>query len=124
MPYTFSLIFTRCHFREIRILCSVDCRDHYRSISEKLGYTILPPENNVNNFGYNFMGKNLFEKAYDFFQLNITNYPKSSNVYDSMGDWYVTEKDNKKAMEYFEKALTLENNPDTRKNLEKLKAKH
>jgi Tfp pilus assembly protein PilF len=70
------------------------------------------------------MGKNLFEKAYDFFQLNITNYPKSSNVYDSMGDWYVTEKDNKKAMEYFEKALTLENNPDTRKNLEKLKAKH
>jgi hypothetical protein len=41
-----------------------------------------------------------------------------------MGDWYVTEKDNKKAMEYFEKALTLENNPDTRKKLEKLKAKH
>jgi tetratricopeptide (TPR) repeat protein len=98
--------------------------DHYRSISEKLGYTILPPENNVNNFGYNFMGKNLFEKAFDFFQLNIVNYPKSSNVYDSMGDWYVTEKDNKKAMEYFEKALTLENNPDTRKKLEKLKAKH
>jgi Tfp pilus assembly protein PilF len=89
-----------------------------------MGYTILPPENNVNNFGYNFMGKNLFEKAFDFFQLNITNYPKSSNVYDSMGDWYVTEKDNKKAMEYFEKALTLENNPDTRKKLEKLKAKH
>ncbi len=97
--------------------------DHYRSVSEKLGYTILPPENNVNNFGYNFMGKNQFEKAYDFFHLNITNYPKSSNVYDSMGDWYVTEKNNKKAMEYFEMALTLENNPDTRKKLEKLKAR-
>jgi len=97
--------------------------DHYRSVSEKLGYTILPPENNVNNFGYNFMGKNLFEKAYDFFLLNIKNYPKSSNVYDSMGDWYVAEKENKKAMEYFEKALTLENNLDTRKKLEKLKAK-
>jgi predicted alpha/beta superfamily hydrolase len=98
--------------------------DHYRSVSEKLGYTILPPENNVNNFGYNFMGKKMFEKAYDFFRLNITNYPKSSNVYDSMGDWYVTEKDNKKAMEYFAKALTLEDNPDTRKKLEKLKAEH
>jgi uncharacterized protein len=60
--------------------------DHYRSVSERLGYTILPPENNMNNPGYNFMGKNMFEKAYDFFQLNITNYPKSSNVYHSMGD--------------------------------------
>jgi len=98
--------------------------DHYRSLSVNLGYTILPPENNINNFGYHFMDEKSFEKAYDFFLLNITNYPKSSNVYDSMGDWYVTEKDNKKAMEYFEKALTLENNPDTRKKLEKLKEKH
>jgi hypothetical protein len=97
--------------------------DHYRTVSEKLGYVILPPENNINNFGYYFMGKNVFDKAYDFFHLNIINYPKSSNVYDSMGDWYATEKDNKKAMEYFEKALTLEDNPDTRKKLEKLKAK-
>jgi uncharacterized protein len=91
--------------------------DHYHSVSAKLGYTVLPPENNVNNFGYYFMGKNLFEKAYDFFHLNITNYPKNSNVYDGMGDWYAIEKDNKKAMEYFEKALTLEDNPDTRKSL-------
>ncbi|HLA58571.1 MAG TPA: alpha/beta hydrolase-fold protein [Puia sp.] len=98
--------------------------DHYRSLSVNLGYTTLPPENNINNFGYHFMDEKSFEKAYDFFLLNITNYPKSSNVYDSMGDWYVTEKDNKKAMEYFEKALALENNPDTRKKLEKLKEKH
>jgi len=97
---------------------------HYHLISEKFGYSILPPENNINNFGYHFMEKKLFEKAYDFFHLNITNYPKSSHVYDSMGDWYVTEKDNKKAMEYFEKALTLEENPDTRKKLEKIKAEH
>jgi tetratricopeptide (TPR) repeat protein len=97
--------------------------DHYLTVSQKLGYTILPPENNINNFGYHFVGEKLFEKAYDFFHLNITNYPKSSNVYDSMGDWYATEKGNKKAMEYFEKALSLENNPDTRKKLETLKAK-
>jgi hypothetical protein len=98
--------------------------DHYSMVSDKMGYKILPSENNVNNFGYYFMDKKMFEKAYDFFHLNITNYPKNSNVYDSMGDWYVTEKNNKKAMEYFEKALSLEDNPDTRKKLEKLKAQH
>lgn len=98
--------------------------EHYKMVSEKLGYQILPPENNVNNLGYRCLDKKLFGKAYDFFHLNITSYPKSSNAYDSMGDWYVTEKDNNKAMEYFEKALALEDNPDTRKKLEKLKAKH
>ena len=98
--------------------------DHYQSISAKLGYTILPPENNINNLGYYFMGKNLSEIAYGFFLLNVTNYPGSSNVYDSMGDWYVNEKDNRKAIEYFEKALILENNPDTREKLKKLKAEH
>ncbi len=96
--------------------------DHYRSISENLGYTILPPKNNINNFGYYFMRENNYGKAYDFFLLNITLYPKSSNVYDSMGDWYVAKKDNRNAIEYFEKALTLEDNPDTRQKLKKLKA--
>jgi tetratricopeptide (TPR) repeat protein len=89
-----------------------------------MGYTILPPENAINNFGYYFLGKNMFDRAYGFFRLNITNYPNSSNAYDSMGDLYVAEKNNKKAIEYFEKALTLNDNPDTRKKLEKLKAEH
>jgi uncharacterized protein len=64
----------------------------------------------------------MFDKAYGFFQLNIANYPNSYNVYDSMGDLYVAEKDNKKATEYFAKALTLEENPDTKQKLEKLKS--
>jgi predicted alpha/beta superfamily hydrolase len=98
--------------------------DHYGFVSEKMGYTILPPENAINNFGYYFLGKNMFDRAYGFFRLNITNYPNSSNAYDSMGDLYVAEKNNKKAIEYFEKALTLNDNPDTRKKLEKLKAEH
>jgi hypothetical protein len=98
--------------------------DHYSLVSEKLGYKILAPENNVNNLGYRSLDKKLFGKAYDFFLLNITNYPKSSNAYDSMGDWYMTEKNNKKAMEYFERALSLEDNPDTRKKLQKLKTAH
>lgn len=31
----------------------------------------------------------MFGKSNDFFYLNIRNYPGSSNVFDSMGDWYV-----------------------------------
>ncbi|MDP9040359.1 MAG: alpha/beta hydrolase-fold protein [Bacteroidota bacterium] len=96
--------------------------NHYREVSKRFGYAVLPPENDVNNLGYVFLGKNMFDKAYDFFMLNIKNYPARYNVYDSMGDYFVARKENGKAIEYFTKALALKDNPDTKQKLEKLKA--
>jgi tetratricopeptide (TPR) repeat protein len=65
----------------------------------------------------------MFDKAYNFFKKNIQNYPESFNVYDSMGDFYNAKQDKEKAIEYYTKALTLRDFPDTRQKLEKLKAK-
>ncbi len=48
------------------------------------------------------------KKPYAFFNMNIINYPKSFNVYDSMGDYYVAKKDNPKAAEYFQKSTGAE----------------
>jgi hypothetical protein len=93
--------------------------DHYQKISFGMGYEVLPQESFVNNLGYGFLQNKMFEKAYTFFNLNIVNYPKSFNVYDSMGDYYIAKNDNLKAAEYFRKALALNENPDTRKKLEK-----
>jgi predicted alpha/beta superfamily hydrolase len=92
--------------------------EHYQKISLGLGYEVLPQESFVNSLGYGFLQNKMFEKAYTFFNLNIINYPKSFNVYDSMGDFYVAKKENPKAAEYFRKALALNENPDTRKKLE------
>ena len=93
--------------------------EHYQKISLGLGYEVLPQESFVNNLGYGFLQNKMFEKAYTFFNLNVVNYPKSFNVYDSMGDYYIGKDDNLKAAEYFRKALALNENPDTRKKLEK-----
>ena len=93
--------------------------EHYQKISLGLGYEVLPQEAFVNNLGYGFLQNKMFEKAYAFFNMNIINYPKSFNVYDSMGDYYIAKNDNPKAAEYFRKALALNENPDTRKKLEK-----
>ncbi len=60
------------------------------------------------------------EKAYEFFKLNMDNYPASFVVYDSMGDYYVAKGEKEKAIELFKKALTLRDFPETRKKLEKL----
>jgi predicted alpha/beta superfamily hydrolase len=94
--------------------------DHYKKISQEMGYEVLPPERYVNNLGYGFLQAKQNEKAYAFFKLNIDNYPKSGNAFDSMGDYYIDMNDKEKAGDYFKKALTLFNNPDTKSKLEKL----
>lgn len=66
----------------------------------------------------------MYDKAFAFFKLNIDNYPKSENVFDSMGDFYVATNDKEKAIDYFRKALTLEANPDTKEKLDKLEQKN
>jgi hypothetical protein len=93
----------------------------YKSISDKIGYAVLPPEQTVNGLGYEYLFSKDYDRAFGFFKLNIDNYPKSFNVFDSMGDYYVARADKTKAIEYFNKALALQDFPDTRRKLEELK---
>jgi predicted alpha/beta superfamily hydrolase len=98
-------------------------QNHYQNISVMLGYSVLPPQSTINFLGYNNLSGKLYEKAYGFFKMNIDNYPASANAFDSMGDFYVEKDERKKAIESFEKALTLKEVSETRKKLEKLQAK-
>jgi hypothetical protein len=96
---------------------------HYADVSSHMGYTILPDEEMVNHLGYHYLLNKVPEKAYAMFALNIKNYPKSGNVYDSMGDYYAAQKDKAHAIEYYKKALAVKENPDTKKKLDSLEAK-
>ena len=80
---------------------------HYKKVSDRFGYDVLPPEAFVNSLGYGFMNPDKFDLSYAALQMNIENYPKSSNVYDSMGDYYLATKDSVKALELFTKALEV-----------------
>jgi predicted alpha/beta superfamily hydrolase len=95
--------------------------DHFRKVSEQMGYNVLPPEYYINEWGYNFLQAKMMEKSHAFFQLNIDNYPSSGNVYDSMGDYYTAAGDKQKAIDMYTKALAIDNNPDTKQKLDKLK---
>src|SRR5450631_771497 len=96
---------------------------HYKYVSDEMGYTVLPPESYLNNLGYGFLQNKMNEKAFAFFELNINVYPKSGNVYDSMGDYYVATNDKEKAIDYFRKALAINGNAETKEKLEKLEQK-
>jgi hypothetical protein len=94
---------------------------HYATLSDHFGYTVPPEENFVNNAGYGFMNNKMSDKAFAFFAMNVKNYPDSPNVYDSMGDYYLNQKDTVKAIEQFNKALTLGDLSYTKEKLKTLK---
>jgi predicted alpha/beta superfamily hydrolase len=93
---------------------------HFQNVSKKLGYKVLPSKSLVNNLGYSCMALKKWEKAEYFFKLNIDNYPDDANGYDSMGDFYQNIGNTKKAIENYSKALTLGNDPDTKRKLGEL----
>lgn len=102
---------------------AIKLRKHYETVSKEIGYKISSPELSVNALGYNAMSKKHYASAATFFEMNIANYPNSSNVYDSYGDLLVAEKDTLKAMANYKKALALQENAYTRQKLNALEGK-
>lgn len=80
--------------------------EHYNVVSKNMGYTIKPAESFVNQLGYGCLQNELPKKAEAFFKLNVKNYPNSSNVYDSLGDYYAASNDNTAAIKAYEKAMS------------------
>ena len=94
---------------------------HYKMVSKKMGYTVLPTENSVNELAYNCMGRHKMAQAYKLFKRNTEYYPASANVFDSLGDYYIAAGDKQSAIEAFNKSLSLQETVDTRKKLNALK---
>jgi predicted alpha/beta superfamily hydrolase len=94
--------------------------EHYKKVSVRMGYTVKPPEDFVNSMGYLAVQQKHYDKAEALFKMNISNYPESFNVYDSMGDLYDAKGDKEKAIENYKKALSIKDVPDTKQKLEKL----
>lgn len=61
----------------------------------------------LNALGYQLVGANQFEKAEEFFKLNIKKNPKDANCYDSMGECYVAMGKKEDAIKMFKKSLSL-----------------
>ena len=78
---------------------------HYRKVSDRLGWTVLPSEPTVNQLGYAaLLGKNVAE-AVALFRLNVANYPDSANAYDSLGEGLEASGQLRAALENYEEAV-------------------
>jgi predicted alpha/beta superfamily hydrolase len=96
---------------------------HYRRFSTQAGYPVLPPESLVNELAHGLLLSGQSTPALGLFQLNTKNYPASFNVHNSLGDYYLAQKQPALAVAAFTKALQVKENPATREKLTSLQAK-
>jgi uncharacterized protein len=93
---------------------------HFAQVSRRLGFQVLPPEQFVSTWGEaNLYWNRATNKAIEWFNLNITNYPNSFINYDSLGFVYAQSGNKEQAIKYYQKALDL--NPEHRRAAEQLR---
>ena len=85
---------------------------HYNALSKSLGASFLPPENVVNMVAWSNFNRGERQKAYEFFNLNIHNYPTSPTAHAMLGYAYNNAGNKAEAIKCFEKALSVDPNPN------------
>jgi D-alanyl-D-alanine carboxypeptidase len=85
---------------------------------EKNKETVAIGENTINLRGYGLLAEGKVAEAINVLRLNVHLYPESANVYDSLGEAYMTAGNTALAIENYEKSLELD--PDNSNAVEKL----
>jgi uncharacterized protein len=116
----YRMKFTLNDFTDTTDALAIKYKKHYETVSKEFGYKVLPPELLINSFGYQALAGKYYTKAAALFEMNITNYPGSGNVYDSYGDYFAARKDTANAMKWYEKALAVKENEETKQKLNAL----
>jgi hypothetical protein len=80
----------------------------FREYKNDPANTYLNVEGIMNTFGYRLMGMSRLDDAIEIFKLNTEAYPKSSNVWDSLGEAYMNKGNKELAIKNYEKSLELD----------------
>jgi predicted alpha/beta superfamily hydrolase len=91
--------------------------------TNNFGYKSPPMvEELFNGYGYMNLQMQQPKKAYLFFSMALKYYPKSANAYDAMSDYYLSQKNNLKAIEYLNKAYEISKSVYHKEKLDALKS--
>ncbi len=78
-------------------------------------------ESELNALGYELLDLNRIGDAIEIFKLNAQEYPRSFNVYDSLGEAYARKGEKNSAIIYYRKSLAIyPDNVNARQMLQKL----
>lgn len=98
----------------------------YRAYKADPAHVYVETEVAINRLGYDFLGRNRPEdvdKAIEVFKLNVEDYPRSANVYDSLAEAYLKKGNKELAVKFYSKALEVDPTfPSALEALRQLKA--
>ena len=76
-------------------------------------------EGELNALGYRLLQAKKVKEAIQIFRLNVEAYPQSGNVYDSLAEAYMVNRDKELAIANYQKSLQLD--PANKNAVEMLK---
>jgi predicted alpha/beta hydrolase len=82
-------------------------RDIYDRTRKTDKTTLLFPETELNQFGYQVLQEGRAKDAIVIFKMNVDEYPASCNTYDSLSDAYLADGNTTEALRFAEKALEV-----------------
>ncbi|MBN3035052.1 MAG: tetratricopeptide repeat protein [Bacteroidales bacterium] len=81
-------------------------------------------EGEMNALGYRLMKQGKVAEAIEIFRINVALYPESANVYDSLAEAYLINRDEENAVINYRKSLELNpGNENARESLERIERK-
>ena len=79
----------------------------------------MATEAELNIYGYQLLGQTQNDKAIEIFKLTTDRFPKSPNAWDSLGEGYALNGDQKNAIPCFKKSLKMNPPENVKANSEK-----
>lgn len=83
-------------------------KEEFRNIKENQMDKYDVTEGSLNSLGYNLMGIGRIDEAIEILKFAIDEYPKSSNLYDSIGEFYLKKGEVDLARLNYEKSVELD----------------
>ncbi len=101
-----------------------DIKSHYRGLTEKYGFPVLPPIPIVNVVGRRYLREGKSRQAVDVYRYYVSLYPAYSSGYLALAEAYILAKNQDSAVENLRKCLQLDpENSRAKKLLEDLQKK-
>lgn len=80
----------------------------YRKLKAENSPTFDFSETELNTLGYQLLGMKRAKDAIEIFKLNVEMFPKSSSVYDTLGETYLADNQKDLALANYKKAVELD----------------
>jgi predicted alpha/beta superfamily hydrolase len=84
-----------------------DVKQHYATLSKRFRFAVVPPEQLVNQLGYQLLGRNDVAGAVEVFRYNVGLHPGSANPYDSLAEALARAGNVEESLANYEKAVAV-----------------